>query len=151
MRECDRHRETVVRARAGEPDGHLAECGRCRDTRLVADALGHLASDASRLPPPAADARALLRRWRFLERLQGEQRTAERSARPLAFARVIGLAVMAGVIGWTILGGTSVGASAGGPSSASGLLYALSRLAAWPLAVGALAALATARFLWVED
>jgi hypothetical protein len=98
-----------------------------------------------------ADARALFHRSRFLARLQGEQRQAVRSERPLVFARVVALAVMAGAIGWALLGGMDLGALAGAPSSAAGVLYALSRLAAWPLAVGALTAIATARFLWVED
>ncbi len=151
MKECDRHAETLARARDGQPDAHAAECDRCRDTRAVVVTLARLSSDANRLAPPAADARGLFLRSRFVARLQGEQRRAERSERPLVFARVAAVAVMAGVIGWTLLGGASPVPMAGEPASAAGLLYALSRLALWPLAVGTLAAIATARFLWVED
>ena len=151
MKECERHGSTLAQARAGQADAHAAECDRCRDTLAVVDALAHLSADANRLPAPAADARVLFLRSRFVARLQGEQRRAERSERPLVFARVAALAVMAGVIVWTLLGGTSVEAPAGAASSAASLLYALSRLALWPLVVGTLAAVATARFLWVED
>jgi hypothetical protein len=151
MKECERHPETLAQAVAGRPDAHVAECERCRDTRAVVDALAHLSADANRLPAPAADARVLFLRSRFVARLKGEQRWAERSERPLVFARVAALAVMTGVIGWTLSGGTALAPMAGAPSSAADVLYALSRLAVWPLAVGAVAAVATARFLWVED
>jgi hypothetical protein len=151
MKECERHASTLAQAVAGRPDAHVAECERCGDTRAVVDALAHLSADANRLRAPAADARVLFLRSRFVARLQGEQRRAERSERPLVFARVAALAVMAGVIGWTLLGGTAVATTAAAPSSAAEVLYTLSRLAAWPLAVGAFAAIATGRFLWVED
>ena len=151
MKECERHASTLAQAVAGGPDAHVSECDRCQDTRAVMDALAQLSGDANRLRAPAADARVLFLRSRFVARLKGEQRRAERSERPLVFARVAALAVMAGVIGWTLLGGTTLATTAGAPSSAADVLYALSRLAAWPLAVGAFAAIATARFLWVED
>jgi hypothetical protein len=151
MSECEHHARTVAAARAGEPDAHASTCARCRDTRAVAGALDVLARGVSRLPPPALDARALFHRSRFLARLLGEQRSAERSARPRAFARVVAMAVLAGAIGWTLLGSVSMGPLGADAGTALGLTQALTRLAAWPLAVGALAALATARFLWVED
>jgi hypothetical protein len=150
MKECERHASTLAQALGGQPDGHAAGCARCGDTRLVAQALAGLAGDAHRLAPPAADARVVYLRSRFVARLRGEQRQEVRAERPLAFARVAAVTVMAGVVGWTLLGGTE-GPAPGDPSSLASVLYALSRLALWPLLVGALAAIATARFLWVED
>lgn len=151
MKECEHHARTVAAGRANEADAHAAECERCGETLLVARALDRLARSASQAPPPAVDARALFRRSQFVVRLLGEQRTADRTAGPLAFAQVVALAALAGAIGWALLGGGTLGPLAGDPSTGWRLAPALARLALWPLAVGALAAAATARFLWVED
>jgi hypothetical protein len=151
MRECEHHTRTVAAGRGAEADAHASGCERCRETLLVARALERLARSASQAPPPAVDARSLFRKSQFVARLLGEQRTAERAAQPLAFVQVVALAALAGAIGWTLMGGAAASAVAGPSSTAWELAPTLARLAAWPLAVGALAAVATARFLWVED
>ena len=151
MRECEHHTRTVAAVRSAEADAHASGCERCRETLLVARALQRLARSASQAPPPAVEARSLFRKSQFVARLLGEQRTAERAARPLAFVQVVALAALAGAIGWTLMGGATASPVAGPSSMAWELAPTLVRLAAWPLAVGALAAVATARFLWVED
>ncbi|HET9315286.1 MAG TPA: hypothetical protein VFQ51_06825, partial [Vicinamibacteria bacterium] len=116
-KECERHLETLAQARQGRTDAHVSECARCQDSVTVADALAHLSTSAALLPAPAADARFLLHRSRFVARLQGEQRRAMRSERPLVFAQVVGIAVMAAALGWALLGGGNPGALADAPSS----------------------------------
>jgi hypothetical protein len=146
--ECERHAHTIESARDERTDAHLSECERCRDTATVAGALVQLGRETARLPPPPFDAGAVFRRSQLIARLLGDQTTLERASRPVAFAQVAALALVISGLGWWALAAIRGTGADLAPAVAIGQV---SGLLVWPLVLGGMAALATARALWADD
>jgi hypothetical protein len=99
------------------------------DDALVAESLARLARVP--LPPPATDAAALLRRFRFLQRAQERGRAQAAVQRPLAVGYGLAAALLVGLAALPQL----AGAPALNDASTLAVVGSVTRLVVWPVAL----------------